>query len=95
MSKQALKYIVRRNIAGFIKYFETDDIKQFAKENLYFHIDQNEDGGWEVWLLGENVAHYSNEWEKWEVERDYFSHFFSRRVKMYNNIEIYSKCSAD
>ena len=95
MSKQALKYIVRRNIAGFIKYFETDDINQFAKENLYFHIDQNEDGGREVWLLGENVAHYSNEWEKCEVERNYFSNYFNKRVENYNNIEIYSKCSAD
>jgi hypothetical protein len=93
--KEPLKYIIRREIAGFIKYFETDDLKQFAKESLYFHIDQNDEGGWEVWLLGENVAHYNNEWEKLEVERDYFSHFFSRRVKMYNNIEIYSKCSAD
>jgi len=81
------------NIAGFVRYYEADDLKEFAKEYLYFHIDQNEDGGWEVWMLGHNIAHYSNEWEKWEVERDYFSTYFNRRVENYNNIEIYSKCS--
>lgn len=88
-----MKYIIRRQIAGSIRYYETDDLKEFAKEYLSFHIDQNEEGGWEVWLLGDNVAHYSNEWEKWEVERDYFATYFNRRVASYNNIEIYSKCS--
>lgn len=86
-----MKYIIRRQIAGSIRYYEADDLKEFAKEYLAFHIDQNEEGGWEVWLYGENVAHYSNEWTKDEVERDYFASFFTKRIKLYK-FEIYSKC---
>lgn len=88
-----MKYIIRRQVAGSIRYYEADDLKEFAKEYLSFHIDQNEEGGWEVWLFGDNVAHYSSEWDKWEVERDYFSTYFNRRVENYYNMEIYSKCS--
>lgn len=72
-----------------VKYFEEDSIEDFAINHLFFHIDRREDGGWEVWLLGKNVAHYANEWTRDEVKRDYFRDFTHKNN--WKNIEYYRK----
>lgn len=72
-----------------VKYFEYDSIEEFAEKEMGFHIDQRNDGGWEVWLVGDNVAHYTNEWTYDEVKRNYFRDFTIKNN--WKNIEYFKK----
>ena len=71
------------------EYFETETLLQFAIEHLFFRVDQRTDGGWEVWLVGENVAHYTNEWTYEEVIRNYFRDFTQKNN--WKNIKYFTQ----
>ena len=74
---------------GIVEYIEAESIEDFAIRCLFFHIDRRDDGGWEVWLLGMNVAHYTNEWTKDEVFRDYFRNFTQKNN--WKNIQYFKQ----
>lgn len=90
-----MKYLIKYTApkTNEVEYFEGDSMVQLAVEHLFFDLQQREDGGWEVWLLGKNVAHYTNEWTRAEVLRDYFSNF--ERKNNWKNIEYYKQITAD
>lgn len=72
-----------------VEYIEAESIIHFAVNHLFFHIDKREDGGWEVWLVGENVAHYTNEWTYEEVIRNYFRDF--EQKNNWKNIQYFKQ----
>lgn len=86
-----MKYLIKYTApkTNEVEYFEGDSMVQLAVEHLFFNLQQREDGGWEVWLLGKNVAHYTNEWTRAEVLRDYFNDF--ERKNNWKNIEYYKQ----
>lgn len=86
-----MKYLIKytQPNTSIVEYFEANSIEEFAIEHMRFHIEQREDNGWEVYLLGENVAHYTNEWTREEVKKDYFRDFTHKNN--WKNIEYYCK----
>lgn len=72
-----------------VEYFENNSIEEFAEQHMDFHIDKRTDDGWEVYLVGKNVAHYTNEWTYEEVKKDYFRDFTKKNN--WKNIEYFHK----
>lgn len=86
-----MKYIIKYTDPNTnqVTYFEADSLIQFAVEHLFFNLEQREDGGWEVYLLGKAVAHYTNEWTMKEVLKNYFRDFTQKNN--WKNIQYYSQ----
>lgn len=56
-----------------------DDLKNFAKTVMGFRVVQNDRGTWDVIVNGEQVAGYTDEWTRQEVEDDYLNtRFFGK-----------------
>lgn len=94
-----MKYIIKYTApkTGEVSYIEVDSLLQFAVEYMGFDVKWNDDvvygnnerGGWDVILNGEEVAHYTNEWTRAEVLKDYFRDFeFKNNWK---NIQYYTQ----
>lgn len=85
-----MKYLIKYTDPNTnqVEYFEADSLIQFAVEHLFFDLTQRNDGGWEVWLLGNNVAHYTNEWTMKEVLQDYFRNFTQKNN--WKNIQYFT-----
>jgi hypothetical protein len=86
-----MKYIIKytNQYTNEVTYIEVDSMVEFAVKYLDFDVIQNERGGWDVLLLGKEVAHYTNEWTRAEVLKDYFRDF--ERKNNWKNIEYYTK----
>lgn len=86
-----MNYIIRYTNpnTGIVEYIEAESIEDFAIRCLFFYIEKRDDGGWEVWLLGKNVAHYTNEWTRDEVYRDYFRNFTTKNN--WKNIQYFKQ----
>lgn len=56
-----------------------DDIADFAKRVMGLKVVKNYRGTWDVVVNGEEVAHYTDEWTKEEVERDYLNGGFFKK----------------
>jgi hypothetical protein len=86
-----MKYIIKytNQYTNEVTYIEANSIAEFAVEYMGFDVRQNDRGGWDVLLLGEEVAHYTNEWTIAEVLKDYFRDF--ERKNNWKNIEYYTK----
>ena len=86
-----MKYIIKytNQYTNEVTYIEVDSMVEFAVNYMDFDIIQNERGGWDVLLLGKEVAHYTNEWTRAEVLKDYFRNF--ERKNNWKNIEYYTK----
>lgn len=61
-----------------------DDLKGFAKTVMGFRVVQNDRGSWDVIVNGEEVAHYTDEWTRREVEDDYLNASFFRKFTRQN-----------
>lgn len=94
-----MKYLIKytNQYTNEVTYIEVDSMLEFAVKYLDFDIKWNGDvlygnferGGWDVLLLGKEVAHYTNEWTRAEVLKDYFRDF--ERKNNWKNIEYYTK----
>lgn len=94
-----MKYIIKytNQYTNEVTFIEVDSMVEFAVKYLDFDIKWNDDvvygnferGGWDVFLLGKEVAHYTNEWTRAEVLKDYFMDF--ERKNNWKNIEYYTK----
>lgn len=86
-----MKYIIKYTNPNNnkVEYYEVNSIEEFAMRYLFFNIEQNERGGWDIYLLGEEVAHYTNEWSRAEAMKDYFRNFTQKNN--WKNIEYYTK----
>ena len=67
--------------------FPFDDVKQFATDVMGYRLVRINYGGWDVFINGKAVAHYSEEFTEEQVERDYFNTFFSKNT--YKNLHFY------
>ena len=66
-----------------------DDLKDFAKKVMGFKVVQNDRGSWDVIVNGEEVAHYTDEWTRREVEDDYLKpSFFGKFTRQ--NLAFYT-----
>lgn len=65
-----------------------DDLKNFAKTVMGFRVVQNDRGTWDVIVNGEQVAGYTDEWTRQEVEDDYLNtRFFGKFTRL--NLAFY------
>ena len=61
-----MKYLIKytNQYTNEVTYIEVDSMLEFAVKYLDFDVIQNERSGWDVLLLGKEVAHYTNEWTR-------------------------------
>lgn len=65
-----------------------NDLKEFAVKVMGFKVIRNDRGTWDVIVNGEEVAHYTDEWTRKEIENDYLnSSFFSKFTR--RNLAFY------
>ena len=67
--------------------FTFDDKIEFATKFMGYKLNQRKNGAWDVIINREEVAHYSNEYTREEIEIDFFRNFFVKFT--FKNLHFY------
>lgn len=68
--------------------FPFNDKKEIATSIMGYKLIKKDNGKWDIIINGKEVAHYSEEFTKEEIEKNFFSTFFQKFT--FANLHFYN-----